>query len=214
DCMGKDAGADQGAIKALQKQKTTLDQAIAQARQQLRGDDPLEGDGTNADDNVMGDAWAESAKTQEAVRSFAKLASLASGKPVDYDAVMKSIMGDGSAITGWVVAGGDKASLLSAGFAISQAFAETEAKIRGDKTVYYKKADLVKAYRLALDAARQGAAGAEERQADGLAHDSARNSSTAALNAVGSSSNIQCLPPAMIATSAPGTCAASARSTW
>jgi hypothetical protein len=153
DCMGKDAGADQGAIKALQKQKTTFDQAIAQARQQLRGDDPLEGDGTNADDNVMGDAWAESAKTQEAVRSFAKLASLASGKPVDYDAVMKSIMGDGSAITGWVVAGGDKASLLSAGFAISQAFAETEAKIRGDKTVYYKKADLVKAYRLALDAA-------------------------------------------------------------
>jgi hypothetical protein len=153
DCMTKDAGADKGAVKALQKQKTTLDQAIAQARQQLRGDDPLEGDGTNTDDNVMGDAWAESAKTQEAVRSFAKLASLASGKPVDYDTVMNSIMGDGSAITAWVVAGGDKASLLSAGFAISQAFAETEAKIRGDKTVYYKKADMVKAYRAALDAA-------------------------------------------------------------
>jgi hypothetical protein len=153
DCMTKDAGADKGAIKALQKQKTTLDQAIAQARQTLRDDDPLEGDGTNADDNVMGDAWAESAKTQEAVRSFAKLASLASGEAVDYDAVMKSIMGDGSAITRWVVAGGDKASLLSAGFAISQAFAETEAKIRGDKTVYYKKADMVKAYRQALDAA-------------------------------------------------------------
>jgi hypothetical protein len=150
DCMAKDKDADQGTQRLLKQRKATLDQALAQAKQQLR-DDWLEGDGSDANDNNMGSTWSDYAAIMDAATTFARLASVASGEAVETQDVIDDIHDKGTGVVRWIVAGGDTGALLAAAYALSDAIGTEATAAAKAKDVSSDKAPAFTAMKAKLD---------------------------------------------------------------